>query len=60
MLIKTFSATKSRDREVLGERVTEWLRGPGRQLHVLEKRDRSIRDREFHCVSIVLTLQETT
>jgi hypothetical protein len=60
VLIKTFSATKSRDREVLGDRVTEWLRGPGRQLQVLDKCVMSSSDREFHCVSIVLTLQETT
>ena len=54
MRVKVFSATKARDREQLGERVTNWLRGQGRGLEVLDKQVRLSSDREFHCLSITL------
>lgn len=50
---KVFSATKARDREVLGEKVTEWLRAHA-DLEVAEKWVRQSSDNEFHCISITL------
>lgn len=55
---KTFSATKARDRAVLGDRVTEWLRTEGAGLEVVDKRVLQSSDREFHCLSVVLWLRE--
>ena len=52
MIVKTFSATKARDRESLGDRVTEWLRSTG--LKVLHKTVTQSSDREFHCLTITL------
>jgi len=52
--VQVFSATKSRDREALGERITHWLRGPGRGAVVIEKVVRQSSDREFHCLSVLL------
>ena len=52
--VKTFSATKARDRQVLGERVTEWLRGPGAGAEVTDKQVMQSSDDEFHCLSVVL------
>src|SRR2546423_11433925 len=51
--VKVFSATKARDRAILGERVTEWLSArPG--IQVLDIVVAQSSDREFHCLSIVL------
>jgi hypothetical protein len=51
--VKVFSATKFRDRDELGERVTGWLREhPG--VTNLEAVVRLSSDRSFHCLSIVL------
>lgn len=51
--VKVFSATKARDREVLGEKVTEYLRSnPTEQIVDYQVHQSS--DNEFHCVSIVM------
>jgi hypothetical protein len=51
--VKVFSATKAREREGLGEKVTAWLRdNPG--AHIIKKTVTLSSDREFHCLSIVL------
>ena len=51
--VKVFSATKARDREVLGERVTEWLRGHP-ELEIADKVITQSSDNEFHCLAITL------
>jgi CheY-like chemotaxis protein len=51
--VKVFSATKARDRDALGNRVTEWLEAhPG--VTVVETIVRLSSDRAFHCLTIVL------
>jgi hypothetical protein len=52
-LVKVFSATKARDRAVLGERVTEWLRASS-GLTIVDAAVRLSSDREFHCLTIIL------
>ena len=53
--VKVFSATKARDREVLGELVTEWLRDPAQAgVGVVDKAVRLSSDSEFHCLSVTL------
>jgi len=51
--LKVFSATKARDREDLGEKITEWLRN-NQGLRIVDKVVRLSSDREFHCLSIIL------
>ena len=51
--LKVFSATKSRDRESLGEAITAWLRS-NPALEVVDKVVRLSSDREFHCLSITI------
>lgn len=51
--LQVFSATKARDREVLGERATEWLRSHP-EIEIVDKTVKQSSDREFHCVTIVL------
>lgn len=49
---KVFSATTTRDREKLGERITEWIRKEGvepQSCQVLQSSDNN-----FHCISMVL------
>jgi len=55
--VKVFSATLARNREELGEKVTEWLRQhPG--CEVVDMRVVQSSDREFHCISIILFYNE--
>jgi hypothetical protein len=54
--VKTFSATKSRDRRSLGERVTHWLRGH-EGLVVVGHLVRQSSDSAYHCITIILFLR---
>ena len=51
--VKVFSATKARDREVLGEAVTAWL-AANSDVRVLKTVVTLSSDSAFHCMSIVL------
>lgn len=51
--LKVFSATKARDREVLGEKVTEWLRSH-KDVEIVDKVVHQSSDNEFHCLSVTL------
>jgi hypothetical protein len=50
---KVFSATKARDREVLGDRVTAWI-AANPAIEVLRTVVSLSSDRGFHCLSLVL------
>ena len=53
--VQVFSATKARDREVLGERVTAWLRAPEQAgVRVVDTVVTQSSDNEFHCLAITL------
>jgi hypothetical protein len=52
-LFKVFSATKARDRETLGDRVTAWIEANPR-IEVLNTVVSLSSDRAFHCLSLVL------
>lgn len=51
--VKVFSTTLARDREVMGERVTAWLKD-NPTLEVVDKEGTQSSDREFHCLSLTL------
>jgi hypothetical protein len=51
--MKVFSATKAKEREELGSRVTAWLRERP-QVEVVDKIITQSSDREFHCLTITL------
>lgn len=51
--VKVFSATKAKEREALGENVTEWIRSnPGYE--IIDKIVTQSSDSEFHCLTITL------
>ena len=52
-IVKVFSATKSKDRERLGDRVTTWL-AANPTLEVVRASVTQTSDRGFHCLSLVL------
>ena len=54
---KVFTATKFRDRERLGEDVTDWLRAH-RDLEILSVDVRQSSDNEFHCLTIILWFRD--
>jgi putative lipoic acid-binding regulatory protein len=56
--VKVFSATLARDRDALGETVTEWLRR--NQVDVVERVVTQSSDNQYHCISITLFFQKVT
>lgn len=52
--VKVFSATKARDRDLLGDKVTSWLKEVINKITVVDKIVSQSSDNEFHCLSIVL------
>jgi hypothetical protein len=51
--VQVFSATKNREREMLGERVSAWI-AANPQLQVVRTVVQLSSDRYFHCLSMVL------
>ena len=52
-LVKVFSVSKARERESIGDRITEWI-GARRDLRIVKTIVALTSDLEFHCLSIVL------
>ena len=51
--VKVFSATKARDREQLGEQITEWI-ADHKDVEIFDKVVTQSSDAEFHCLSITI------
>lgn len=51
--VKVFSATKSKARSSLGDRITEWIRA-NNNFRVIDVIVTQSSDRRYHCLSIVL------
>lgn len=51
--VKVFSATKAKEREALGEHITEWIRG-NPNMEIVDKIVTQSSDSEFHCLTITL------
>jgi len=51
--VKIFSTTLARDREMMGENITRWLKENG-NLEVVDRVVTQSSDKEFHCLSITL------
>jgi hypothetical protein len=52
--VKTFSATSFRDRDLLGERVTAWIRE--NDVEIVDTVVQQSSDHAYHCISIILFL----
>lgn len=53
MGLKVFSATKAKEREFLGETITDWIRTHV-EYEVFDKIVTQSSDSEFHCLAITL------
>jgi hypothetical protein len=51
--VKVFTATKARERETLGESITNWL-AANPNITIVDKRVTQSSDSEFHCLTITL------
>jgi hypothetical protein len=51
--VKVFSATKAREREDLGEKLTDWMRH-NPNARIIDKIVTQSSDREFHCLTITI------
>lgn len=54
--VKIFSSTLARDREVMGERISQWLREHP-ELTPVDTEVTQSSDKEFHCLTVTLFLQ---
>ena len=52
--VKVFSATKAREREMLGERITDWLDSNRNRYELVDTIVTQSSDREFHCLTITV------
>ena len=52
--VKVFSATKARERESLGERITDWIDSNSKRYEIVETVVTQSSDREFHCLTITV------
>lgn len=52
-----FTATKARDREMLGDAVTNWLRD-NPEVRIVEKTVTQSSDSQFHCLTITLLYEQ--
>jgi hypothetical protein len=51
--VKVFSTTLARDREVMGEKITNWLK-ENPTLEIIDKEVTQSSDKEFHCLTVTL------
>lgn len=54
--LRVFSATRARDREVLGEVITDWIKAHP-ECELIDKVVLQSSDSEFHCLSITLVFR---
>ena len=52
--VKVFSATKHKDRDELGEKITSWLSAQQDRIELVDKQITQSSDSEYHCVTITL------
>ena len=52
--IRVFSATLARERERLGEWVTDWLAAEGDRIEIVDHQVLQSSDAEYHCLTIVI------
>ncbi len=57
--IKVFSTTLARDREMMGETITKWLK-ENPNAEIVDKVVTQSSDKEFHCLTITLFYRQRT
>ena len=55
--VKVFSATKARERENLGERITDWIDANHTRYEIVNTVVTQSSDNEFHCLTITVFYQ---
>jgi hypothetical protein len=55
--VKVFTATKAKEREGLGDRITEWLRN-NPPTEIIDVTVTQSSDEEFHCLTISVLYEE--
>lgn len=55
--VKVFTATKAKEREGLGDRLTEWIR-KSPPAEILDVQVTQSSDEEFHCLTISILYEE--
>jgi hypothetical protein len=55
--VKVFTATKAKEREGIGDRITEWLRQTP-PAEIVDVQVTQSSDEEFHCLTITIMYEE--
>lgn len=58
--VKIFSATKQKERETLGETITQWLDDHRDTVRIVDKNILQSSDNAYHCLSVTLFYQRIT
>jgi hypothetical protein len=56
--VRTFSATMARDREMLGDKITDWIKG-NPNMEIVDAVVTQSSDDAFHCLAITLFFRYT-
>ena len=57
--VKIFSTTLARDREMMGETITRWIKD-NPQADIVDKVVTQSSDKEFHCLTVTLFYRHTS
>ena len=52
--VKVFSATKARDRDDLGNRITDWISNNKDKMEIVDKKVTQSSDNEYHCFTVTI------
>ena len=52
--VKVFSATKARDRDDLGSRITSWISNNKDKMEIVDKKVTQSSDNEYHCFTVTI------
>jgi hypothetical protein len=52
--VKVFSATKARDRDDLGSRITDWISNNKTKIEIVDKKVTQSSDNEYHCFTVTI------
>ena len=52
--VKVFSATKARDRDDLGGRITDWISNNKSKIEIVDQTVTQSSDNEYHCYTLTI------
>jgi len=57
--VKVFTATKAKERDLLGNQITQWLKESG-GVEILSKQTTQSSDNEYHCLTVTIVYKKNS